>query len=72
MEYISPALIQGLISSGKTYAEVSEELKTLYPHGLSEQNIRRYVKENYVKSAISEDVRKQLAELVREVCDYVD
>ena len=48
MERVSQDVVQSLLVMGKTYQEISVELKQVYPdivRGLSACSVRRYVKE---------------------------
>ena len=48
MEGVSQDIVQSLLVMGKTYQEISVELKHVYPdivRGLSARSVRRYVQE---------------------------
>ena len=69
MEQVPPELVQRWLSSGKTYQQISVEIKHLYPSvvcGLSSRSVRRYVALD-LKSAARHDVDEVVQEAVAEV-----
>ena len=62
--------VSDLLASGKSYAQISDELKQQHPEirrGLSARNIRRYVKENRIKAKIDRQTEETLQAAVSEV-----
>ena len=54
MESVCPEIVTSLLASGRSYKGISQELKALYPqiqHGLSERSVRRYVKDNNLRTS---------------------
>ena len=61
MEFVSQDLISSLLTMGKTYQDISTELKNVYPdvkRGLSEQSVRRYVWEHDLKSLCEQAIQE--------------
>ena len=59
MEGVSQDVVQSLLVMGKTYQEISVELKQVYPdivRGLSARSVRRYVKERNLKLAVDRNL----------------
>ena len=70
MEFVSQDLINSLLTMGKTYQDISTELKNVYPdikRGLSERSVRRYVREHDLKSLCEQDKEQAIRESVQEV-----
>ena len=70
MESVSVYVVKEFLLAGKSYAEISQELKTLYPsihRGLSTRSIRRYVKANHIKEIVDEDLQGIVRESIQEV-----
>ena len=62
--------VSDLLASGKSYAQISDELRQQHPEirrGLSARNIRRYVKENGIKAKIDRQTEETLQAAVSEV-----
>ena len=65
MNEVSAELVIGLLASGKTFQDISEKLKHLYPHisrGLSAQSVRRYAKEHSLKEKAENIVQEAVLE----------
>ena len=65
MEDVPTVVVEEFLLAGKTYNEISCELKQLYHHitrGFSERSIRRYVKENNLKEAVKGDMYEAVKE----------
>ena len=68
MESVCPEIVTSLLASGRSYKDISQELKALYlliQRGLSERSVRRYVKDNlraqaegYVLETVREGVNE--------------
>ena len=70
MEAVSLDTVKDLLVAGRTYQEMSEELKQLYPgipHGLSARSVRRFVKDNELKQYVADVVQDVVEEAVGEV-----
>lgn len=70
MESIPVDTVRDLLTSRKTYAQISNELKRQYPQvgrGLSARSICRYVKENGIKVEINKMVKETVQAAVAEV-----
>lgn len=70
MESVCPEIVTSLLASGRSYKDISQELKSLYPQvqrGLSERSVRRYVKENNLKVQAEQHVLETVKESVGEV-----
>ena len=70
MDQVHPELVRRWLSCGKTYQQISVELKHLYPsvvRGLSSRSVRRYVAQLDLKSAARRDVDEVVQEAVAEV-----
>jgi len=70
MEQVPPELVQRWLSSGKTYQQISVEIKHLYPSvvcGLSSRSVRCYVAQLDLKSAARHDLDEIVQEAVAEV-----
>ena len=70
MEHVDRNLVEYLRCQGKTYTQISEQLKTIYPAistGLSSRSVRRYC---YVHS-IDKLTEDQVDEVVREAVNEV-
>ena len=70
MEGVSQDVVQSLLVMGKTYQEISIELKQVYPdivRGLSARSVRRYVKERNLKLAVDRNLVEAVEESVQEV-----
>ena len=62
--------VRDLLASGKSYTQISDELRQQHPEirrGLSARNIRRYVKENGIKAKIDRQTEEILQAAVSEV-----
>ena len=62
--------VQSLLVMGKTYQEISVELKQIHPdivRGLSARSVRRYVKERNLKLAVDRNLVEAVEESVQEV-----
>ena len=72
MESVCPETVKRLLACGQTYKRMSLELKALYPQiqrGLSERSVRRYIKENNLKTQVEQDVVAAVHESVSEVSE---
>ena len=64
-------LVQELLDSGKTYAQISDELKRRSPsnlRGLSERSVRRFVAENNLRAVSKQNKEEALERAISEVC----
>ena len=55
MESVCPEVVTSLLASGRSYKDISQELKALYPliqHGLSERSIRRYIMDHNLRAQV--------------------
>ena len=62
--------VQSLLVMGKTYQEISAELKQLYAdmmRGLSARSVRRYVQEKSLELAVNRNLVEVVEESVQEV-----
>ena len=70
MEGVSQDVVQSLLVMGKTYQEISVELKELYPdimRGLSSRSVRRYVQEKNLKVTVDRNLVEAVEKSVQEV-----
>ncbi len=70
MENVPVNVVQGMLTSGMTCAEISEELRRLHPgvsRGFSERSVRRFVSKNDLRKAAREIVEQAVRESVQEV-----
>ena len=70
MDSVSIDIVRGLLVIGKTYEEISSELKDLYPHitrGLSTRSVRRYVAQNRLKDLAKKDKIEVVEQCIGEV-----
>ena len=70
MDVASISNVMDMLCSGKTYDQISHELKLLHPdiqRGLSARSIRRYVKENKLKDQVDQVGKDEVASSVNEV-----
>ena len=73
MESVCPEVVTSLLASGRSYKDISQELKALYPliqRGLSERSVRRYVKDNNLRAQAEGYVLETVRESVNEVNYY--
>ena len=67
---MSADVVQGLLMAGRTYQEISDELKQLYPsviRGFSVRSVRRFVKEKQLKQQADHGIMDAVEEAVGEV-----
>ena len=72
MESVSVDAVKGLLATGKTYQEISDELKQMYcgiPRGLS---VRRFVKDNNLKQYADGVLENAVEEAVSEVSSVLN
>lgn len=70
MESVSVDIVKEFLLAGKSYQEISQELKELHPsihRGLSTRSVRRYVKANHIKEIADDDLQEAVKESVQEV-----
>ena len=70
MESVSRDVVKSLLAMGKTYRDISIELKAVYPEiqrGLSERSVRRYVERHDLRSACEQAKERAIEESVQEV-----
>jgi hypothetical protein len=67
--------VQGLLAAGKTYQELSDELKQMYPgipRGLSVRSVRRFVKDNNLKGYADSVLKDAVEEAIGEVSSVLN
>jgi hypothetical protein len=67
---VTATVVKDLLLAGKTYKEISDELKQLYPglaRGLSVRSVRRFVKEKQLRQVANSMLKDALEEAVGEV-----
>ena len=75
MESVSVDVVKGLLATGKTYQEISDELKQMYrgiPRGLSVRSVRRFVKDNNLKQYADGVLENAVEEGVSEVSSVLN
>ena len=73
MEAVSSDTVKGLLVAGRTYQEISDELKQLYPgipRGLSVRSVRRFVKDNKLNQYANDVLEDVVEGAVGEVRNY--
>ena len=67
MESVCPEIVTSLLASGRSYKDISQELKALYPQiqcGLSERSVRKYVKDNNLRAQAEQDILETVQESI--------
>ena len=69
MESVCIEDIKAMLMAGKSYRQISEELKQLNPQGrgFSERSVRRYVTENSLRQMCQEEKKLLIETSIREV-----